>query len=52
MVGDFSGISNWVDDRSPMTPTVVQPLYNIYTVSQKKLCKIVSIRTLSNFYQF
>jgi len=26
MVGDFSGISNLVVDRSPMTPTVVQPL--------------------------
>src|SRR6218665_192356 len=26
MVGDFSGISNLVGDRSPMTPTVVQPL--------------------------
>ena len=26
MVGDFSEISNLVDDRSPITPTVVQPL--------------------------
>jgi len=27
-------------------------IYIIYTVSQKKLCKIVSIRTLWNFHQF
>jgi len=28
-------------------------LYNVvYTVSQKKLCKIVSVRTSSNFHQF
>jgi len=26
MVGDFSGNSNLVGDRSPITPTVVQPL--------------------------
>jgi len=26
MVGDFSENSNLVGDRSPMTPTVVQPL--------------------------
>src|SRR6218665_508093 len=31
-------------------PCTVDP--TIYTVSQKKLCKIVSVRTSSNFHQF